>query len=73
MCSLINVPVMAISPWGQIEVNGSKAGTTPPLAQLALREGTHTITIRNADFPPHRVTVHVQAGQTVTLRHRFGS
>ena len=65
--------VMAVSPWGQIEVNGSKAGTTPPLAELPLREGTHTITIRNADFPPHRVTVHVQAGQTVTLRHRFGS
>jgi hypothetical protein len=65
--------VMAVSPWGQIEVNGANAGTTPPLAQLALREGTHTITIRNADFPPHRVTVHVEPGQTVTLRHRFGS
>ena len=65
--------VMAISPWGEIEVDGTSAGTTPPLARLTLSEGAHTITIRNADFPPHRMTVQVQAGRSVTLRHRFGS
>jgi serine/threonine-protein kinase len=65
--------VVAISPWGEIEVDGASAGTTPPLARLTLPEGAHTITIRNADFPPHRVTVQVQAGRSLTLRHRFGS
>ena len=64
---------IAVSPWGQIEVDGAAAGTTPPLNEISLPEGRHQITIRNADFPPHTVTVNVTAGQPVTLKHRFGS
>lgn len=63
---------LAISPWGQIEVDGRAAGTTPPLTQLSLPEGSHTITVRNEDFPPHSVTVQVSADKPVTVRHRFG-
>jgi serine/threonine-protein kinase len=62
----------AISPWGQVEVDGQSAGTTPPLTRLSLSEGTHTITIRNADFAPFTTTVQVQADKTVVLRHHFG-
>jgi len=64
---------LAISPWGHVEVNGSPAGTTPPLTRLTLPEGTHTITVRNEDFAPHTVTVEVIADKPVTVRHRFGS
>ena len=63
----------AVSPWGEVEVNGSPSGTTPPLTRLTLPEGTHTITLRNADFAPHTVQVQVGADKPVTLRHRFGS
>ena len=38
-----------------------------------LPEGTHTITVRNADFAAHTVQVQVSADKPVTLRHRFGS
>jgi eukaryotic-like serine/threonine-protein kinase len=62
---------LAISPWGHVEVNGSPAGTTPPLARLTLPEGTHTITVRNEDFAPHTATVEVTADKPVTVRHRF--
>ena len=62
---------IAVSPWGQIEVNGRDAGTTPPLNQLVLNEGTYSITIRNADSPAHTVKVTVNGAQPVTLRHRF--
>lgn len=62
---------LAISPWGTVEVNGAPAGTTPPLARLALPEGTHTVTVRNADFPPYTTTVQVSADRPVTVRHRF--
>ncbi len=62
---------LAISPWGQVEVNGSPAGTTPPLTRLSLPEGTHTITVRNDDFPAFVATVQVRADQPVTVRHRF--
>ena len=64
---------LAVSPWGEVEVNGKPAGTTPPLTRLSLPTGTHTITLRNADFPPHTVQVQVGADKPVALRHRFGS
>ena len=57
----------------QVEVNGAPAGTTPPLTPLELPQGTHTITVRNADFPPHVVRVAVDPERPVTVKHRFGS
>ncbi|MDP1901078.1 MAG: serine/threonine-protein kinase [Rubrivivax sp.] len=62
---------LAISPWGLVEVDGAPAGTAPPLARLTLSEGTHTVTVRNADFPPFTTTVQVSADKPVTVRHRF--
>ncbi len=64
---------LAISPWGQVEVDGQSAGTTPPLTRLTLAEGTHTITVRNEDFPPLTLTVQVSPDKPTTVRHRFGS
>jgi len=64
---------IAVSPWGEVEVDGRSAGTAPPLTELSLPEGRHQVTIRNADFPPHSATVTVSAGQPVTIKHRFGS
>jgi len=63
---------LAISPWGEVEVDGRPAGTTPPLNRLQLSEGTHTVTVHNADFPPHTVTVQVSADRPAVVRHRFG-
>lgn len=63
---------IAVSPWGQVEVDGNAAGTTPPLNRLQLSEGRHTIVIRNTDFPPYTTTVNISADQPVMLKHRFG-
>jgi serine/threonine-protein kinase len=64
---------IAVSPWGNVEVNGAPVGITPPLNELSLPEGRHQVTIRNADFPPFVATVTVVPGQSVNLRHKFGS
>jgi len=64
---------LAISPWGQVEVNGKPMGVTPPLSRLELTEGLHIITIRNGDFPPYTTEVEVKADQPVSIRYRFGS
>lgn len=64
---------IAVTPWGNVEVDGAPVGTTPPLNELTLSEGRHQITVRNADFPPLSTVVTVTPGQPVTLRHRFGS
>jgi serine/threonine-protein kinase len=63
---------LAISPWGQVEIDGVPAGTAPPLARLSLAEGAHTITVRNADFPPYVTTVQISAERAVVIKHRFG-
>ena len=59
---------IAVSPWGNVEVDGTPVGTTPPLNELTLPEGRHQITIRNADFPPFSTSVNVAPGQPVTLQ-----
>jgi serine/threonine-protein kinase len=64
---------LAITPWGQVEIDGKTAGVTPPLSKLTLSVGEHVITVRNEDFAPHTVTVRISADQPVTVRHRFGS
>ena len=63
---------LAISPWGQVEVDGKPMGTSPPLSRLTLASGNHTITVRNTDFPAYTQTVTVDGESPVTLRHRFG-
>jgi len=62
---------IAVSPWGQVEVDGKPAGTSPPLTELSLPEGSHQIVIRNADLPPYSTSVSVTAGQTATLKYKF--
>lgn len=64
---------LAISPWGEVEVDGASAGTVPPVTRLSLPEGEHTVTVRNADFPAYTTTIRITADQPVTLKHRFGS
>jgi len=64
---------IAISPWGLVEVDGASSGAAPPITELTLGEGRHQIVIRNGDNPPHTVTVNVIAGQTISVRHKFGS
>jgi serine/threonine-protein kinase len=62
---------LAISPWGEVEIDGTPAGTAPPLTRLNLPEGQHTVTVRNADFPPYTTRVQVSADKPATVRHRF--
>ena len=64
---------IAISPWGLVEVDGAASGAAPPITELTLAEGRHQIVVRNGDFAPYTASVNVTAGQTVSLRHKFGS
>ena len=62
---------IAVSPWGEIEVDGRPLGTSPPINELALSEGRHQIVIRNTDFPALATTVIVTPGQPYSLKHKF--
>ena len=62
---------LAISPWGQVEVDGATVGIAPPLKRLSLPAGSHTITIRNGELPPLVRVIEVSADHPVTIKHRF--
>ena len=62
---------LAISPWGEVFEGGRSLGVTPPLTQLKLPVGKHTLVIRNGDGTPFRKTVNVKAGASVNIAHQF--
>lgn len=64
---------VAVSPWGEVEIDGRPAGITPPLVRLELPAGTHEVVIRNGDFPPFTARVEIHPDKPAVIRHRFGS
>jgi serine/threonine-protein kinase len=63
--------VLAVSPWGEVYVDGKLRGTTPPLAEVELPPGRHRIEIRNSAQLPFHTFVELQAGDTQRIRHSF--
>ena len=60
-----------IKPWGNIVVDGISKGAAPPLTNLPLPPGTHTIEIRNPAGATVNRTIEIVSGKSVTLRHTF--
>lgn len=62
---------LSILPWGEVYVNGTKRGISPPVKSLSLAPGSYKIEVRNTEFPAYVETVTVKAGETIRLRHKF--
>jgi len=62
---------LAVAPWGEVLVDGKSRGISPPLRELEISPGAHTIEIRNSTFPAHVERVQVKPGEAVKIRHRF--
>lgn len=63
--------VFRVMPWGNVRVNRSPVGTTPPLTQLELPEGQHQIEISNPAAPSVTRVVQVKKGEPVVINHKF--
>ena len=63
--------VFAVSPWGEVYVDGQRRGVSPPMKELKLAPGKYTIEIRNSTFPPYRQNVDLRTSATTRLKHRF--
>lgn len=61
----------AVSPWGEVSVDGKHMGVAPPLTQLNLPPGKHTIVISNGDAKPYRKVLNVRSGKTHSIDHQF--
>jgi serine/threonine-protein kinase len=62
---------LAVTPWGEVIVDGVPRGVSPPLTSLTLPPGAHTIEVRNPSSPPFVARVELRAGETISLQHRF--
>ena len=62
---------VAVAPWGEVVVDGSLQGVSPPLTQISLPPGLHTIEIRNGSFEPFIARIELKPGEKVHLQHRF--
>jgi non-specific serine/threonine protein kinase len=62
---------LRVTPWGNVRVNRSPVGSTPPLTQLNLPEGQHQIEISNPNGSTVTKLVNVTKGETAVLSHKF--
>jgi len=64
---------LAVTPWGEIVVDGKSRGVSPPLKFVELAPGAHTVEIRNskARSPVRVEEISVKAGETARISHSF--
>jgi serine/threonine-protein kinase len=65
------VIALAVSPWGEIYVDGERKGVSPPVNEVEVAPGKRRIEIRNGNFPVYSEVVDVKADQKVKIKHRF--
>jgi serine/threonine-protein kinase len=62
---------LAVSPWGEVFIDGESRGTTPPLSSIQVAPGNYRVEVRNSTLVPYRVDVSVGSGDTRRIKHRF--
>lgn len=60
-----------VTPWGEVLVDNKPVGVAPPLTELKLPAGRHTIEIRHGTLPAVAATVEVDPAKPLRIRHRF--
>jgi class 3 adenylate cyclase len=65
------VIALAITPWGEVFVDGQRVGVSPPVNEVRVVPGRRSIQIRNGDFPVYTQTVELQADDRIRIRHKF--
>ena len=61
----------AVTPWGEVYVDGRRRGISPPLQEIRLSPGKHVVEIRNTNFKRLSQTVELAADASVRIKHKF--
>ena len=61
----------AVTPWGEVYIDGKRAGVSPPLKEIKVAAGQHRIEIRNLNFPPYSETLDLQPDSTRKIKYKF--
>jgi hypothetical protein len=62
---------LEIKPHGEVYLDGKMKGPTPPLVQIEVAPGPHTLEVRNGAFAPLQLEVTLAAAEQMTIRHEF--
>jgi hypothetical protein len=65
------VITLAVTPWGEIFVDGDRVGVSPPVNEVEVQPGKRTIEIRNGSFPAYTQVVDVKSDQKIRIKHKF--
>jgi hypothetical protein len=65
------VIALAVTPWGEVYVNGAKLGVSPPINVVEVNAGRAEIELRNPGFPSYTETVELAPGQHFRVKHKF--
>ena len=61
----------AITPWGEVFVDGKRQGVSPPLSNLSIAPGKHVIEVINTAFPSFSQTIEIESGEQLKFSHKF--
>ncbi|MFH0997573.1 MAG: adenylate/guanylate cyclase domain-containing protein [Pseudomonadota bacterium] len=61
----------AITPWGDVFVDGKRQGASPPLTSLSIAPGKHVIEVINTAFPPFSQTIEIDSNEQLKFSHKF--
>lgn len=64
---------LAVSPWGEIYLDGRMQGVSPPLVELEVVPGKHEIEIRNTTFPPYIEKFQLKANEKIKITYKFSN
>jgi hypothetical protein len=65
--------IIAVSPQGELYLDGEHYGTTPPITTLDIEPGMHRIEIRSGSRKPYLTYMTVEAGDQRRIRHDFAA
>lgn len=64
---------IAVHPWAELYIDGTKLGTTPFPEPIPLPAGTHEVSLLNPAFAPHVETLLIEPGATTEVLVRLES
>lgn len=64
---------LQVTPRGIVFIDGEVRGTSPPLTEIAVDPGPHTIEIRNSPSPPLKLEVSLGSAERMTITHTFAA
>lgn len=62
-----------VKPSGAVYIDGLLKGTTPPMLDVQVPAGAHTIEVRSGRYPPLRLDVRLEPGEALQLKHEFAA